>query len=387
VLKGKYEKKILLVEYTRQAGLGPRFAPKPMKKGTFILFLKKLDEKKVEHYKNMSKSHHKDKAEFYKRTDNVHYTSFEASDKNVKLMKALKVVQKKLDFKKVEGYFMSAKYPTKDPTICLVFKDKASWEKVFLRNRPPYDQKKITHIDFDKYIAIAVVKCGNNWWEMKTESVALLNSKKLVVKYAAKCVKKGMSWIANQPHIIMIEKLSYSSVAFTENGKVVKTLEAPNKEKHVRKIVVEYYSYHHASAPRVPTPTPRLVVRHTITVGEKDAKIKTEHLNTKKVTEKTISLEKAVKAANLMLKGIKNPIKHKKRKVPEALASWKWKIKIFDPKGKSLGKVSTYQNGYLRINGKMQLEPSEDFLGGLREFNLSPSLVKPRNFPPPPGDK
>jgi tetratricopeptide (TPR) repeat protein len=106
VLRGKYEKKILLVEYTRQAGLSPQYTPKPMKKGTFILFLKKLDEKKVEHYKNMSKSPHKDKAEFYKRTDNVHYASFEASDENIRKIKTL--LPKKVVDPKAHGHYLKA---------------------------------------------------------------------------------------------------------------------------------------------------------------------------------------------------------------------------------------------------------------------------------------
>ncbi|MFB0515084.1 MAG: hypothetical protein ACETWG_00585 [Candidatus Neomarinimicrobiota bacterium] len=123
-------------------------------------------------------------------------------------------------FEKVEGYYVSDKSPIASPTTHLIIEDREEWDSIFIPKPPPYDSTRITPVDFDEKIAIAIIKHGSSYWEMEMDEV-ILDGQKLAVKYKADCVAYNMTWTANVPCIIQIKEIAYTTVSFFENDELV----------------------------------------------------------------------------------------------------------------------------------------------------------------------
>jgi len=123
----------------------------------------------------------------------------------------------------IKGYFVSNKAVLASSTEFLIIKGQNEFDKIFLRNPPPFDQAKITKVDFQTRFVIAVIKESNNYWKMKVNRI-LFQDEILKIDYTANKVVKNMRWTAAIPLIVMIKNISYTKVQFFENGKLIKEM-------------------------------------------------------------------------------------------------------------------------------------------------------------------
>lgn len=96
------------------------------------------------------------------------------------------------------------------------------WNKIMEPGLPDPRTEQPAHIpDFDRHMALVVVKYGMDFWEFETGQ-AFVSANQLTVNYRATPQPAQGTWVGSSTHIILVEKSGFSQLSLMENGKLVK---------------------------------------------------------------------------------------------------------------------------------------------------------------------
>jgi hypothetical protein len=107
--------------------------------------------------------------------------------------------------------------------IFLVIHNEKEWKNLF-KPYPGHYVKEITNIDWNKYVAIATVKYGNEAWALNARKVEL-DEGELLFEYEATKTDDGLTWKNASPLVVLVPKGNYKVIKYIENGKVIRKLE------------------------------------------------------------------------------------------------------------------------------------------------------------------
>lgn len=107
-------------------------------------------------------------------------------------------------------------------TLFMVIRSEKEWDNYF-KPLPGHYVKEITTIDWNKHIALATVKYGNEAWAMQAKRVEL-DEGELFFEYEAKKTDACLSWKNATPLVVLIPRANYKSIQYIENGTLVRKL-------------------------------------------------------------------------------------------------------------------------------------------------------------------
>ncbi len=120
------------------------------------------------------------------------------------------------------GYHGGGEYTGTNQTLFYVFKDKPSFDAVFSFTPPPNPESPIPDHYFRSRLIVAVVKIGDNFWEMDVNRIDYaITENTLHVRYEAGLVVEDMGWIAKIPLIFSIPRREAGFLSFYENGQYI----------------------------------------------------------------------------------------------------------------------------------------------------------------------
>ncbi len=132
----------------------------------------------------------------------------------------------KLPFDTYSGYFVSNTFEPDAAQSFVVILDQKQFNKVFGVAVVMNDKShRLPKKAFQSQIVLAVVKRGSAHWQYKVEGVSV-NQGVVELRYTTTS-KASKSATFACPLIVSVPKGNYAAVAFTENGKPVKTLQFP----------------------------------------------------------------------------------------------------------------------------------------------------------------
>lgn len=134
-----------------------------------------------------------------------------------------------IKYSEYSGYEFKAKERISgDTTMYFHFNNKSIFDS-FFRELPNTKSNNIPETDFTQKNIIAIVKGGNNFYEIKIEQVEL-EKEVLKVSYTCEMKSQGMKWKVATPICIGTEK-NYKYIQFIENGVTKKKLSVEGSYK------------------------------------------------------------------------------------------------------------------------------------------------------------
>jgi len=107
-------------------------------------------------------------------------------------------------------------------TLFLVIRNEKEWNNYF-KPLPGHYVKEITPIDWNKYVAVAAVKYGNEAWALQVKRVEL-DEGELYFEYEATKTDACLSWKNATSLAVLIPKGNYKSIQYIENGNLIRKL-------------------------------------------------------------------------------------------------------------------------------------------------------------------
>mgnify|MGYP005849525699 CR=1 FL=1 len=108
------------------------------------------------------------------------------------------------------------------PTLFMVIRSEKEWSTYF-KPLPGHYVKEVTTIDWNKYVALATVKYGNEAWALQPKRVEL-DEGELYFEYEAKKTDASLSWKNATPLVVLVPKGNYKSIQYIENGSLIRKL-------------------------------------------------------------------------------------------------------------------------------------------------------------------
>jgi hypothetical protein len=107
-------------------------------------------------------------------------------------------------------------------TLFLVIRSEKEWNTYF-KPLPGHYVKEVTTIDWNKYVAVATVKYGNEAWTLQPKNVEL-DEGELYFEYEAKKTDACLGWKNATPLAVLIPRGNYKSILYIENGNLIRKL-------------------------------------------------------------------------------------------------------------------------------------------------------------------
>ena len=127
-----------------------------------------------------------------------------------------------IDFECVQGYHFTGQ----ENDLSMLFfaiKSPREWESNF-QPYPGHYALACTPVNFDNYVAIAIIKQSQDHWVLRPKRV-VIDEGEVSFEYEAHISEKNIGWRNAAPLIVLVPKASYKSVRFIENGSVMKKIE------------------------------------------------------------------------------------------------------------------------------------------------------------------
>lgn len=136
-----------------------------------------------------------------------------------------------LSFTTYEHYFVNNTFPVDSIGNFLMIQDTASFNRVFGAAANMGKNTWIAPSDFNEKSVISVIKdFGNNLFELKIKKVSRTNAI-LRVDYEYNLKEQNLSYTMTGNSIVMANIQSCNLIEFYENGRLVKQVSIPNKNK------------------------------------------------------------------------------------------------------------------------------------------------------------
>lgn len=127
-----------------------------------------------------------------------------------------------IDFEFVQGY----RFVGHENDLSMLFfaiKSSQEWQANF-QPYPGHYAPACTPVNFEKYVAIAIIKQSQDHWVLRPRRV-LIEEGDISFEYEAYTSEKNIGWRNAAPLIVLVPKASYKSVRFIENGSIMKKIE------------------------------------------------------------------------------------------------------------------------------------------------------------------
>lgn len=127
-----------------------------------------------------------------------------------------------IDFEYVQGY----RFVGSENDLSMLFfaiKSPKEWESNF-QPYPGHYAPACTPVNFDNYVAIAIIKQSQDHWVLRPKRV-LIEEGDISFEYEAHTSERNIGWRNAAPLIVLVPKAGYKSVLFVENGMVMKKIE------------------------------------------------------------------------------------------------------------------------------------------------------------------
>ncbi|MFN3315778.1 MAG: hypothetical protein ACK40K_03130, partial [Raineya sp.] len=106
--------------------------------------------------------------------------------------------------------------------LFLVIRNEKEWNSYF-KPLPGHYVKEITTIDWNKYVAVATVKSGNEAWALQAKRVEL-DEGELYFEYEAVKTDACLTWKNATPLAILVPKANYKAIQYIENGSLIRKI-------------------------------------------------------------------------------------------------------------------------------------------------------------------
>jgi len=127
-----------------------------------------------------------------------------------------------INYHHVKGYHFIGE-ETNMSDIFLVINSDKEWQS-FFKPYPGHYIKEVTNIDWNKYVAVCVIKYGNNAWAMKAKRVEL-DEGELSFEYDTQKTDDGLIWKNATSLVVLIPKGKYRALKYVENNNIVRKME------------------------------------------------------------------------------------------------------------------------------------------------------------------
>lgn len=129
--------------------------------------------------------------------------------------------QNNVPFQPVKGYCFVGE--DQDAAhLFLILRSEKEWNTYF-KPLPGHYVKEVTNIDWNKYIAVATIKSGNEAWALQAKRIEL-DEGELYFEYEAKQTDTGLSWKNATLLAVLVPKGNYKAIQYVENGSVIRKL-------------------------------------------------------------------------------------------------------------------------------------------------------------------
>jgi|JI81BgreenRNA_FD_contig_31_584564_length_1043_multi_4_in_0_out_0_2 hypothetical protein len=127
-----------------------------------------------------------------------------------------------ISYHHVKGYHFIGEESERTDIFLIIHNDK-EW-KNFFKPYPGHYVKEVTNIDWNKYIAVGIIKYGNTAWTMQAKRVEL-DEGELTFEYASQKTDEGLVWKNATPLVVLIPKGKYRALKYIENNTLVRKFE------------------------------------------------------------------------------------------------------------------------------------------------------------------